>query len=79
MRIWKLSPLQTAIVLTNSGFLPTRPDSLSLEKTRPTTLAQLLKATQDLKLEPLITLATALEQLGVLLPREIEMLTDEDP
>ena len=66
-------------MLTNSGFLPTRPDSLSPEKTRPTTLAQLLKATQDLKLEPIITLATALEQLGVLHPREIDMLTDEDP
>jgi hypothetical protein len=74
-----LSPLRMAILLTNSGFLPTRPDSLSPEKTRPTTLAQLLKATQDLKLEPIITLATALEQLGVLHPREIDMLMDEDP
>ena len=33
---------------------------------------------QSLKLEPIITLATALEQLGVLHPREIEMLDDED-
>jgi type II secretory ATPase GspE/PulE/Tfp pilus assembly ATPase PilB-like protein len=66
-------------LLTNSGFLPTRPDSLSPEKARPTTLAQLLKATQDLKLEPIITLAMAIEQLGLLHPREIEMLMDEDP
>ncbi|CAM3567532.1 GspE/PulE family protein [Polaromonas hydrogenivorans] len=66
-------------MLTNSGFLPTRPDSLSPEKARPTTLTQLLRATQDLKLEPIITLAMALEQLGLLHPREIEMLTDEDP
>ena len=51
---------------------------MSPEKPRPTTLVQLLKAMQSLKLEPIITLATALEQLGVLHPREIEMLDDED-
>ena len=49
------------------------------EKPQPTTLAQLLKATQTLKSEPVITLATALEQLGILHPREIQMLADEDP
>ncbi|WP_051675842.1 GspE/PulE family protein [Polaromonas glacialis] len=48
------------------------------EKPRPTTLAQLLKATQTLKSEPVITLAMDLEQLGILHPREIQMLADED-
>ncbi|CAN5449330.1 hypothetical protein BH10PSE16_BH10PSE16_43080 [soil metagenome] len=61
----------------NSGFLPTRPDSLGPEKPRATTLAQLLRALQDF--EPIITLATAMEQLGLLNRREIEMLADEDP
>ena len=49
------------------------------EKLRPTTLTELLKATQILKSEPVITLATALEQLGTLHPREIQTLADEDP
>lgn len=75
----KLSPLQRTILLTNSGFLPTLPDSLVHEKPRPNTLSQLLKAAQILESEPVITLATALEQLGVLHPREIQMLADEDP
>jgi len=75
----KLSPLQRTILLTNSGFFPTLPDSLVHEKPRPNTLSQLLKAAQILESEPVITLATALEQLGVLHPREIQMLADEDP
>jgi type II secretory ATPase GspE/PulE/Tfp pilus assembly ATPase PilB-like protein len=49
------------------------------EGPRSTTLTQLLKATQFSTSEPVITLATALEQLGVLHPREIQMLADEDP
>ena len=66
-------------MFTHSGFLSTRPDSLSHEEPRPTTLAQLLKATQALKAQPIITLATAIEQLGLLNLREITMLMDEDP
>jgi type II secretory ATPase GspE/PulE/Tfp pilus assembly ATPase PilB-like protein len=46
---------------------------------RVTTLAQLLKATQNIKSEPIITLAAAIEQLGLLNPRELEILIDEDP
>ena len=66
-------------MVKTSGFLPTAPDSLDPESPRPATLAELLKATQTLKSAPIITLATALEQLGVLNPREIAMLVDEDP
>ena len=42
-------------------------------------MAQLLQATQALSLQPIVTLATAIEQLGLLHPREIAMLMDEDP
>lgn len=66
-------------MFTHSGFLSTQPGYLGSEEPRPTTLAQLIKATEVLKAQPIITLATAIEQLGLLNPREIEMLMDEDP
>ena len=66
-------------MLTNSGFLPTIPDALEPENARPTTLAQLRRAAQALRLKPIISLAKAIVQLGLLHPREIEMLMDEDP
>ena len=66
-------------MLTHSDFLSTQPDSQSAAKPRPATLLQLLEATQALNTQPIITLATAFEQLGLLNPWEIEMLIDEDP
>ena len=66
-------------IAKNSGFLSRVPDTLNSENPRPATLAELLKATQTLKSQTIITLATALQQPGVFNPGEIAMLVDEDP
>ncbi|CAM3567510.1 GspE/PulE family protein [Polaromonas hydrogenivorans] len=71
--------LKVHLLPTDSGFLSTRPDSLGDAEPRPTTLAGLLQMTQTLKSEPIITLAAAIEQLGLLNPREIDALMREDP
>lgn len=63
----------------HSDFLSTRSDGPGPDALWPTTMAQLLKLIEALKHKPIITLATAIEQLGLLNPREIEMLMDEDP
>ena len=62
-----------------NGFSPTRQDHLTDAKLCPVTLTQLLQATHDLKCQPIITLATAIEQLGLLNPWEFEALMREDP
>lgn len=42
-------------------------------------MAALLQALHDLKLAPVVSLATALAQLGLLAPHDLEALAQEDP
>lgn len=64
---------------TDLDFLATCPSPLGYEQARPRTMAALWLAMDDLKFAPIITLGTAMEQLGLLAPHVLESLLQEDP
>lgn len=60
-------------------FSPTGPLLPAHEQTRPRTMATLLQALHDLRPAPVVSLGTALAQLGLLSPGVLESLAQEDP
>ena len=62
-----------------SDYLPTVPIELVQPQKRPATLTQLLQATDALKFKPVIPLTVAIQQLGLLCPRDLNALLREDP
>ena len=62
-----------------SDYLPTVPIELVQPQKRPTTLTQLLQATDALKFKPVIPLTVAIQQLDLLCPRDLNALLREDP
>lgn len=66
-------------MLTDSNFSPAFPSPLGHEQTRPRTMAALMQAMHDLKSTSVVSLATALAQLGLLAPHDLEALAQEDP
>lgn len=59
--------------------LPTQPDSLRQAARPASTLGELQLATEALRAQPVISLAQAIEQLGLLSPGEIGALMRESP
>ena len=64
---------------TDLDFSATCPSPLGHEHARPRTMAALRLAMDDLKFASIITLGTAIEQLGLLAPRVLDLLLQEDP
>jgi hypothetical protein len=64
---------------TDSDFSSSYSSLLGHEQARPRTMAALLQALHDLKCAPVVSLATALAQLGLLAPHDLEALAQEDP
>lgn len=63
----------------DSDFSSSCPSLLGHEKTRPRTMAALLLAMEALKAAPVVSLGTALAQLGLLALPVLEALAQEDP
>lgn len=64
---------------SNSPYQDTVPDDLDHPQLLPVTLDQLVQATDALKFQPVITLVVAIQKLGLLCPRELNVLLREDP
>lgn len=63
----------------NSDYLPTTiPGELIQPLARPVNLAQLVRATDALKFKPVISLAVAIQHLGLLCPRDLNVLLREN-
>jgi type II secretory ATPase GspE/PulE/Tfp pilus assembly ATPase PilB-like protein len=64
---------------TTFEYQPTEPDALQPARVRPRTLSAVLQAQDELRSEPIVTLATAIQQLGLMDARQIQDLTEENP
>lgn len=66
-------------MLSDSDFVATRPDDLEHAHTLPVNLPQVLRALDEVRSRPVVTLAVAIRQLGMLSPRELDVLWRENP
>ena len=64
---------------TDIDFPPTSPDGLENRPSLPVTLSQALQSIETQKSQPVITLAAAMQQLGIMNHRELDMIWREDP
>ena len=64
---------------TDSDYVPTRPAGMERTAMLALSLTQMLQAIEAVKNQPVITLAMAIEQLGIMNHREIEVIRRQTP